>query len=91
MGYYKGNSKLLLDTDGKVNDQGMILSIDRQIVEFDERLWMAIDYQSGQNSLGALGFGFAWSFSENVSLLIGGVIFNNGSPNMITTQLDINL
>lgn len=90
-GYYKGNSKLLKTPEGKTDDEGILLSLDKQLKEIDERLWVAVDYQSGKNSLGAYSFGFAWSFSENVSLLIGRVMFNNNAPAMLTTQLDINL
>ena len=90
-GYYVGNSKILKDPNGSVDEAGVLLSWDKQVTEIDERLWLAVDYQGGENILGALSFGFAWSFSKNVSVIFGRNIFNNNTPRTFTTQLDINI
>ncbi len=91
VGYYSGNKNLLVDINGKVNNSGMLLSWDKQVTEINDNLWLAVDYQSGKNSLGALSFGFAWSFSKNVSVIFARNIFNNNAPSTFTTQLDINI
>lgn len=93
-GYYTGNDKVLLDENGKKENDGILLSWDRTISEVSDNLWAAIDYQGGKSAMGALSFGVAWSFSKNVSLIVGYDIYNNdkvAGKNTFTTQLDINL
>jgi hypothetical protein len=91
VGYYTGNKVLLVDNDGKADNSGILLSWDKQVTEINDNLWLAVDYQGGKNSLGAVSFGLAWSFSKNVSVILARDIFNNNAPSTITTQLDINL
>lgn len=91
VGYYSGNKNLLTDLDGKADNTGILLSWDRQISEINENLWLAVDYQSGKNGFGAFSYGFAWSFSKNVTVIFARNIFNNNSPSTFTTQLDINI
>lgn len=93
-GYYHGSGKVLVDRDGKAANDGLLVSWDRTMSEISDRLWMAVDYQSGNSSMGALSFGVSWAFSKNVSLLVGYDIYNDsvtGGKNTITTQLDINI
>jgi hypothetical protein len=91
VGYYTGNKNLLIDYNGKADNSGMLLSWDKQFTEINDNLWLAVDYQGGKNSLGELSFGFAWSFTKNISVLIARDIYNNKAPGTLTTQLDINL
>ncbi len=90
VGYYSGNKNILVDPDGKADNSGVLLSWDKQMAEINENLWLAVDYQSGKNSLGAISFGFAWSFSKNVSVIFARDVYNNNAPSTFTTQLDIN-
>jgi len=93
-GYYTGNDKVLLDENGKKENDGILLSWDRTISEVSDNLWAAVDYQGGNSAMGALSFGVAWAFSKNVSLIVGYDIYNNdkvAGQNTFTTQLDINL
>jgi hypothetical protein len=80
-------SKTLLAPDYK----GFMLSWDRMIPEISENLWLAIDYQSGKSSFGALSYGFAWSFSKNVSIIFARDVFNADLPSTFTMQLDVNI
>jgi len=98
-GYYYGNEKLLVDENNKKSNYGILLSLDRQMTEISDKLWLAIDYQGGKNYLGALNFGFSWSFSSNTSVIFAYDIYNNSKVfynskdknlNSITIQLDIN-
>jgi hypothetical protein len=98
-GYYTGNEKLLVDENLKKANTGIILSWDRTMTEISDKLWLAVDYQGGKNYLGALNFGAAWSFSKNVSVIIGYDIYNNSkayyntnnqNANTFTVQVDIN-
>jgi hypothetical protein len=91
VGYYSGNKVLLVDNNGNADNKGILLSWDKQVTEINDNLWLAIDYQGGKSSLGALSCGFAWSFSKNVSVLIARDFYNNNAPATMTTQLDINL
>ena len=93
VGYFTGNDKVLLDENGKKQNDGILLSWDRTISEISDNLWAAVDYQGGNSAMGALSFGVAWSFSKNVSLIVGYDIYNNdkiAGKNTFTTQLDIN-
>jgi hypothetical protein len=86
VGYFTGNSKVL----GSDNS-GVLLSWDRQIPEISENLWLAVDYQGTKSSFGALSYGFAWSFSKNVSVIFARDEFNADIPGAFTMQLDINI
>jgi hypothetical protein len=98
-GYYYGNDKVLLDDKGNKAAGGLLLSWDRSMTEISDKLWLAVDYQGGMNYLGALSFGFSWSFSKNVSVIFGYDIYNNKNAlynsvntnaQTFTSQLDIN-
>ena len=98
-GYYTGNKALLVDELGKASNSGLLLSWDRAVPEISNKLWLAVDYQSGKNYLGALNFGLSWAFSKNVSVIFAYDIYNNKNAfyntnnvntNTFTTQLDIN-
>ena len=87
-GYYVGNDKVI----GSKND-GVLLSWDRTISEISDKLWLAADYQGGDNTVGAFSFGASWAFSKNVSVIFGYDIFNDkqlAGKNTFTTQVDIN-
>ncbi len=92
-GYYVGNDQLLLDVNGKKENDGVLLSWDRTMSEISDKLWVAVDYQGGDNALGALSFGASWAFAKNVSVIFGYDIYNEkklAGENTFTTQLDIN-
>ncbi len=90
-GYYNGNGDVLVNADGNKDNDGLLLSWDRTISEISDKLWAAVDYQSGKTSLGALSFGVAWSFTPTVSVIAGYDIYNaKGAADTFTTQLDIN-
>lgn len=92
-GWYVGNDELLVDAGGNTDDNGVLLSWDRTLSEISDKLWAAVDYQGGDNSLGALNFGVSYAFSENVSVIFGYDIYNDnatGGENTFTTQVDIN-
>ncbi|WP_136526228.1 SRPBCC family protein [Geomonas ferrireducens] len=87
-GYYVGNDKVI----GDKND-GVLLSWDRTMSEISDKLWVAADYQGGDNTVGAFSFGASWAFTKNVSVILGYDIYNDQSmagKNTFTTQLDIN-
>lgn len=85
-GVFSG-SKTLLAPD----NTGFLLSWDRSIPEINENLWLAIDYQSGKSGFGTFSYGFAWSFSKNVSVIFARDEFNADLPGAFTMQLDINI
>ncbi|MGA3285875.1 MAG: hypothetical protein ABSD46_00455 [Bacteroidota bacterium] len=86
VGYFTGNSKVL----GSDNS-GVLFSWDRMIPEISENLWLAVDYQGTKSSFGAFSYGFAWSFSKNVSVIFARDVFNADIPSTFTMQLDINI
>jgi len=102
-GYYGAKRALANGTntaDTNMNS-GAMVSWDRTISEVSDKLWVAVDYMSGNNGNGQLGIGASWAFSKMVTLLAGVQIFNpfynpsagetipGGKP-AFTTQLFIN-
>lgn len=97
-GYYGLNKDAALatvfDANGAKGDEhGVLLSWDRTMTEISDKLWLAVDYQGGDNAYGALNFAFSWAFAKNVSVIFGYDIYNDkarGGENTYTVQLDIN-
>ncbi len=99
VGYYSGNSKVLVDENLNKANAGILLSWDRTITEISDKLWLAVDYQGGMNYLGVLNIGASWAFSKNVCVIFGYDIWNNKkayyntndqNANSFTAQVDIN-
>jgi hypothetical protein len=92
IGGYNGAKNSL----GKNTNTGLLASWDRVMPEISDNLWLAVDYMSGNNAYGAVSFGGSWTFSKQVSLLLGYNIYNPGQAKLyggkptFTTQLDIN-
>jgi len=98
VGGYYGSERAL----GKNANSGVLASWDRSMPEISDKLWMAVDYMSGNNANGEISVGGSWAFNKNASLIVGVVIFNpfynisasdpginpGGKP-ALTTQLDI--
>ncbi len=92
-GYYRGAKGALVDTNGKSANEGVLLSWDRTMTEISDKLWLAVDYQGGNNVDGALNVGFSWAFAKNVSVIFAYDIYKEkalAGNNTFTTQLDIN-
>ncbi|GFE62260.1 hypothetical protein [Geobacter sp. AOG2] len=96
VGGYNGAEKNL----GSKTNNGLLASWDRTMSEISDKLWLAVDYQSGNNALGALSVGGSWAFTPTVSLLVGANFYNpfynpqggslpGGKPTF-TTQVDFN-
>ena len=96
-GYHAAQSSVAFSVDpvtgSKLVNDGVLLSWDRTLSEISDKLWVAVDYLSGNNANGALNFGVSWAFTKNVSVIFGYDIYNNintGGKNTFNTQLDIN-
>lgn len=78
---------------GTVDDAGLLLSWDRTISEISDKLWLAVDYQSGKSGYGALSFGGAWLFAPNASVILGYDFYNDKDTYKptATLQFDFNL
>jgi hypothetical protein len=90
VGYYSGNEKLLLDENGKKANTGVIASWDKTLTD---KIWVSLDYASGNSAYGSFSPGFSYLFASNVSVIFGYVFYNNATLNRnnhFTTQLDIN-
>jgi len=99
-GYYGSERALAVGTNQKNNNSGVMASWDRSMPEISDKLWLAVDYMSGNNANGEISFGGSWTFSKNITLLAGAVFFNpfykpsggesvpGGKP-AFTTQVDI--
>ena len=96
-GYYRGARRALVDNPdpalARAANDGVLLSWDRIMSEISDKLWLAVDYQGGDNVDGATNFGISWAFTKNVSLLFAYDKYtrkNQAGGNSFTTQLDIN-
>ena len=96
-GYYTGNDKVLSiidDSGSETKNDGVMLCWEKTVSEISDKLWVAVDYMGGDNSLGTVNVGFAWAFTPNVSVIFGYDMLNNqdlpGFADTFTTQLDIN-
>ena len=100
-GPYIGNSKVLHSGDGRKQNKGFMIAFDHAFLSEKDteggkysKLVFAADYASGDNALGAGGFGLYYYFTKDISLLAGPVFFNDEQVNgkwKWSIQLDINL
>lgn len=91
-GYYVGNDKLLKNTKGQKENDGVLLSFDRTMAEISQKLWFAVDYMGGQNAYGAASFGLSWRFSPHISAILGYDVYNEpklAGENTVTIQFDM--
>jgi len=89
-GYFNGNGGLLRDKNGLRDNNGPMLAWERAIPEISDKLWLCVDYQGTRSSYGAINYGFAWKFTDNVSVILGYDIYNNHNlTDTVTLQLDV--
>jgi hypothetical protein len=89
-GYFNGNARTLRDENGLRDNSGPMLAWDRVISEISDRLWLCVDYQGSDSAYGAMNYGFAWKFTNNVSAIVAYDTYNNPNyKDTITFQLDI--
>lgn len=101
-GYHGSERALATSGNPRNNNSGILASWDRSMPEISDKLWLAADYMSGNNANGEISVGGSWTFSKQVSLVVGVVFFNpfynlsagdngalpGGKP-ALTTQLDL--
>ncbi|HEY3448167.1 MAG TPA: hypothetical protein VGK67_17550 [Myxococcales bacterium] len=100
-GYYLGNAAVLRTnivpgdpTQTQPDNHGLLLSWDRTLTELSDRLWVGVDYQQGQNFLGAINAGVSWAFTKDISVIVGYDHYWNqtmAGKDTFTVQLDVNL
>ena len=91
LGGYVGNSMVLNDSNGENENKGFMVGYDKFI--YKDKVMFAADYASGDNAIGAGGFGLYYFFTPNIDLLAGPVWFNDRALNgevKWTLQLDVN-
>jgi hypothetical protein len=89
VGYFKGDSKLLVH-DGKKDNNGLLFAWERAMPEISDKLWLCVDYQGTKSSYGAWNPGFSWKFADNVSAIFGYDFYNDKDlPDTYTMQVDI--
>lgn len=89
-GYFQGNGRLLRDEADLRDNSGALLAWDRVMSEISDKLWLCVDYQGSDSSYGAMNYGFAWKFTNNISAILAYDIYNNKNlRDTITFQLDL--
>lgn len=76
LGGYYGDDKLLVDAKGNKANAGFMVSWYRPLTELTDKLGVGVDYQSGKNSLGALGAGITVFPLPAAGVIVGYVHFN---------------
>ena len=93
-GYYTGSERALVSSPtGPSSKDGALVSWDRTMTEISDKLWMAVDYQGGNNVDSSVNVGASWNFAKNVSVIFGYDFWTNkamAGRNTFNTQLDIN-
>ena len=90
VGYFGGNSKLLVGRDGTADEKGLLLAWERTMGELSDKLWVCVEYMGTESVYGTVNVGAAWKFAPNVALLAGYDHFNNADyPAVATVQVDI--
>ena len=91
IGYFGGNSDLLLDADGTKDNTGIMAAWERTMPEISDRLWLCVDYMGTNSSYGALSFGASWKFTNNMAVLAGYDAYNESRlfPSTFTIQADV--
>ncbi len=90
-GYFRGNGRLLRDKNSLRDNHGALFAWERMMCEISPKLWLCADYQGTQSSYGAMNLGFAWSFTPDISVILGYDIYNNHNlTDTVTLQLDVN-
>jgi hypothetical protein len=105
-GYYGASRALATagNPSNSENNSGAMISWDRTMSEISDKLWLGVDYMSGNNFNGEISAGVSWAFSKQITVLAGVQVFNpgykisaadngalpGGKP-AFTTQLFINL
>jgi hypothetical protein len=104
-GGYHGSKRALATAANPSNtnmNSGLMTSWDRSMPEISDKLWLGVDYLSGNNANGEMSLGASWAFSKQVTVLAGMVFFNpfykpsatgdlpGGKP-AYTIQLTLNL
>jgi hypothetical protein len=89
-GYFNGNGRTLRDQDSLRDNAGPMVAWERVMSEISDKLWLCVDYQGTHSSYGALNYGFAWKFNNNISAIIAYDVYNNPNlKNTVTFQLDV--
>ena len=90
LGYFSGNKKLLLDSQGKKDNSGIMAVWERTMNEISPKLWLCAEYMGTKSGYGTTNVGGSWKFADNVSMLLGYDIYNNTDiPSTFTVQMDI--
>jgi len=89
-GYFNGNGRTLRDQDNLRDNAGVMLAWERTMTEISDKLWVCVDYQGSHSSYGALNYGLAWRFTNNIAAILAYDIYNNPNlKNTVTFQLDV--
>ncbi|MHB0998655.1 MAG: hypothetical protein ACYC27_05360 [Armatimonadota bacterium] len=83
LGFGQGKESVLGE-DNKM----IFLGLDKSLTD---KIWAAIDYQSGKSAFGALSAGVAYNFTKNTSVILGYDWYNDSNlSDTLTVQLDMN-
>jgi hypothetical protein len=90
LGYFTGNKKLLLDSQGQKDNSGVMVAWERTITEISDKLWVCLEYMGTKSTYGTFNVGAAWKFAPNVGVIVGYDLFNDENfIDTATLQVDI--
>jgi hypothetical protein len=92
VGYFSGNDQLLVNADGRSDNEGVFAAWERTMTEISDKLWLCVEYMGTESSYGSWSVGASWKFAPDVSMIGGYTAYNN--ENLVSTatlQLDIDI
>ncbi len=90
VGYFNGNSTLLLDQNANADNDGIFAAWERSLPEINKNLWVCVEYQGTNSSYGSWNYGFSWKVSDNVSVIFALDTYNNHNyADTFTVQVDV--
>jgi len=92
MGYFSGNSDLLVDEKGEKDNAGIMAAWERTLTEVSDKMWICLEYMGTKSVYGSFNVGASWKFAPNVSVLCGYEMYNNSLiDDTATVQIDIDI
>jgi hypothetical protein len=90
VGYFTGNDKILLDENGRSDNEGLMFAWERTFPELADKFWLCVEYMGTRSGYGAWNVGASWKFAPNLAVLGGYDLFNNAAlANTFTLQVDV--
>ena len=91
LGIYLGDKDQLRDSDGEVDNKGLLAGYEIYLNPVSKKLYFGVDYFMGENMLSALSLGMGWKFAKNVMIKFSyHMKLKEEENNLLGLQININ-